>query len=83
MADVIHKYGPITPTMDWITCRGEPVHIGLQNGEIYVWCRKHDGPIKDNERTIKLVATGEPYIGPYFGTVITPMGMVWHLVELV
>lgn len=83
MADVIHKYGPIDPTMDWITVKGEPVHVGLQNGQIYVWCRKYDGQYENIERTVKLVATGEPYIGFYYGTVVTPMGMVWHLTELV
>jgi hypothetical protein len=83
MADVIHKYGPIDPTMDWITCKGYPVYIGLHvDGKAYVWCRKHDGPEVNTERTVKLVATGEPYIGPYYGTFIYPTGLVYHLVEV-
>lgn len=82
MADVIHKYGPITPSMDWIVCKGDPVYVGLQHGEIYVWCREANIDALNIERIVILVATGEPYIGPYYGTVVLPSGMVWHIVEL-
>jgi hypothetical protein len=81
MADVIYKYGPIEPKMDWITCKGDPLHVGIHaDGNIYVWCRLLC-EIEEPERKVKLVATGEPYIGPYVGTVITRNGLVWHLIE--
>ena len=82
MADVIYKYGPIEPTMDWITCKGDPLHVGIHvDGNIYVCCRLLCG-IDETERKVKLVATGEPYIGPYIGSVVQRTGMVWHLIEV-
>lgn len=82
MADVIYKYGPIDPSMDWIVCKGQPVHIGMHtDGQLYVWCR-NIAEIDNKERRVKLVATGEPYIGPYIGTFINHRnGLVWHLIE--
>ena len=80
MADVIYKYGPIDPN-DYLTVRGKPVHVGLQNGQIFVWCINiADYP--DNERVVRLIATGEVYVGPYIGTVVMLSGLVWHLVEI-
>lgn len=80
MADVILKYGPITPTMDWITCKGQPVHVDIQNDKSYVWCRV--GENENVERKVRLVATGETYVGSYIRTVIYPNGTVWHLIEI-
>ncbi len=80
MADVIYKYGPIDPN-DYVTVRGKPVHVDLQNDQIFVWCINiADYP--DNERLLRLIATGEVYVGPYIGTVVMPSGLVWHLVEI-
>lgn len=81
MADVIYKYGPIEPGMDFLIVKGQPVHVGLQNGKIFVWSRNLCEIVED-ERTVRLVATGEAYIGPYIGTVIMPSGLVWHCVEV-
>lgn len=81
MADVIYKYGPIEPGMDFLIVKGQPVHVGLQNGKIFVWSRNLCEIVED-ERTVRLVATGEAYIDPYIGTVIMPSGLVWHCVEV-
>lgn len=81
MADVIYKYGPIDPSMDYIVCKGVPLHVGIHvDDQIYVWCRNVT-EIENQECKVKLVATGEPYIGPYVGSVITRTGLVWHLIE--
>lgn len=82
MAEVIYKYGPIVSD---VVCRGEPVHFGYHvDGQLYVWCRvviyTEDEPLS-KERYLALVATGEPFVGPCFGSVVTPGGLVWHLVE--
>ena len=82
MADVIYKYGPIDPTMDYLACKGTPIHVGIHiDNKIYVWCRLlyETG---DSDSKVKLVATGEPYIGPYVGTVIERTGFVWHCIEV-
>jgi hypothetical protein len=81
MADVIYKYGPIDPVMEYLTVKGRPVHIGLQNGEIYIWCLCAVD-FAEGERLVRLIATGETYIGPYIGTVVMPSGLVWHLIEV-
>jgi hypothetical protein len=81
MADVIYKYGPIEPTSYYMTVRGKPVHVGLQDGKIFVWCINL-AEIEEKERKVRLVATGEVYVGPYIGTVIMPSSLVWHLVEI-
>jgi hypothetical protein len=81
MADVIYKYGPIDITLEYIIVRGNPVHVGLQDGKIFVWCINF-AEIEENERMVRLVATGEVYVGPYHGTVVMPNGLVWHLVEI-
>jgi hypothetical protein len=81
MADVIYKYGPIEPAFDYMTVRGKPVHVGLQDGKIFVWCINL-AEIEEKERKVRLVATGEVYVGPYCGTVVMPSGLVWHLVEV-
>ncbi len=81
MADVIYKYGPIDPSMDYLICKGEPLHVGIHiDDRIYVWCRLLC-EIDEPDHKVKLVATGEPYIGPYVGSVITRTGLVWHLIE--
>lgn len=84
MADVIYRYGPITPSMDWLTVKGEPIHIGLHaDNQMYVWCRLLC-EIEEKDRRVKLVATGEPYIGPYIGTLVNRnTGLVWHLIEYI
>lgn len=81
MADRILKFGPINPTFDYMTVRGKPVHVGLQDGKIFVWCINL-AEIEEKERKVRLVATGEVYVGPYTGTVVMPSGLVWHLVEI-
>jgi hypothetical protein len=80
MADVIYKYGPIDPSYA-MTVRGKPVHVGLQNDEIFVWSLNL-ADITDKDRIVRLVATGEVYVGPYYGTVVMPSGLIWHLVEV-
>lgn len=81
MADVIHKYGPIDPTIEYLTIKGNPVHVGLQNGQAYVWTI-NACEFAEEERLVRLVATGESYVGPYIGTVIYPIGLVYHLIEV-
>lgn len=83
MADVIYKYGPIVDRE--ITARGTPVHFGYHvDGELYLWNRvtiyTEDEPL-DPELLYRLVGTGDPFVGPCYGSVVTPLGFVWHLVQ--
>jgi hypothetical protein len=81
MADKILKYGPIDPIMEYLAVKGNPVHVGLQNGEIFVWCVTHaEGD--QSYRLVRLIGTGQEYIGPYIGTVVMPSGLIWHLIEV-
>lgn len=81
MATVIYKYGPIDPSMEYFVCKGDPVHVDIHiDDKIYVWCCNIT-EVENDERKVKLVATGEPYIGPYIGSVITRTGLVWHLIQ--
>lgn len=82
MTDIIYKYGPIEHTGTEI--KGEPIHVGLQNGDIFVWCRLLHMNNSDTNRIgkVAIVATGEPYYGRYIGTVIMPSALVWHIVEV-
>ena len=80
-ADVILKYGPLIPGGAEVKVQGEPVHVGLQGDYVYIWARKNTdevGPWK----WISFVATGEDYIGEYFGTVVYPNGLVFHAIEV-
>lgn len=78
MAEVIYRYGPIQGD---VVCKGEPVHFGYHvDGQLYVWCRLLC-EVENGDRYLRLVATGEPFIGPCFGSIVTQEGLVWHLVE--
>lgn len=83
MTDIIYKYGPIYHGLE-TEIKGEPIHVGLQNNEIFVWCRLLHMNNSDTNRTSKviIVATGEEYYGRYIGTVIMPSALVWHIVEV-
>lgn len=76
--NVIHKYGPLS--FEPFEIEGDPVHVGQQDGEVYVWCEKTT--IYKPKQYVKLVATGQDYSGHYFGTVVMPSNLVWHVVEL-
>jgi hypothetical protein len=83
MADnIIYKYGPIG--FDGTTIKGQVVHVGLQNDEIFVWTHQElDINIRYLYRTVKLYPTGLQFAGEYLGTVVMPSGLVWHVVEAV
>jgi hypothetical protein len=83
MADnIIYKYGPIG--FDGTTIKGQVVHVGLQNDEIFVWTHQElDINIRYLYRTVKLYPTGVQFAGEYLGTVVMPSGLVWHVVEAV
>lgn len=76
---IIYKWGPLSFKPSFI--KGRIIHTGLQDGDIYVWTEQE---IADNitylERIVKLVGTGQNYIGDYYGTVIMPSNLVWHVV---
>lgn len=75
--DVIYKYGPFETLTSVVEYAGEIVHVGMQDGEIYIWCRLSNGSKGGKAR---IVATGEHFIGAYHGTVISQSGLVWHVV---
>lgn len=83
MADnIIYKYGPIG--FDGTTIKGQVVHVGLQNDEIFVWTHQElDINIRYLDRTVRIYPTGLPFKGTYLGTVVIPSGLVWHVVEAV
>jgi hypothetical protein len=83
MADnIIYKYGPIG--FDGTNIKGQVVHVGLQNDEIFVWTHQElDINIRYLYRTVKLYPTGVQFAGEYLGTVVMPSGLVWHVVEAV
>lgn len=83
MADnIIYKYGPIG--FDGTNIKGQVVHVGLQNDEIFVWTHQELAiNIHYLYRTVKLYPTGVQFAGEYLGTVVMPSGLVWHVVEAV
>ena len=77
---IIYKWGPLkfTPT----PIRGRVVHVGLQDGDVFVWTENHIATgLRHVERMVRLHPTGEKYTGHYHGTVIMPSGFVWHVIE--
>ena len=57
----------------------EPLHIGLQDGEIFLWANVNlDSPTV--KRTFHCVNTGTqpPEAKLYLGTVVLKIGYVWH-----
>lgn len=82
MAEVIHKFGPLSPYSGKpVKIVGVPVHVGFQDEQVFVWCRRMAG--EDNRSSeVRLVATGDTFIGPYIGTVIYPNGLVYHAIEV-
>jgi len=88
MRYVIYKYGPFTIS-NTVEYEGTPVHVGYQDYapapypdyRIYMWCKLViDG---DNPKgKTHIVATGEEYNTQYYGTVVMPSGVVWHIVEV-
>ena len=82
MANVVYKYGPIIYDHDILTCKGEPIHVGLHtDGKMYVWC-KLVCEVDEPDRHVQLFATSEEFVGDYIGTVISARGFVFHLVEI-
>ena len=82
MADVIHKYGPLSAyTGKPVKIQGKPVFTGFQDDQVFVWCRK-SADIEDSWSKVRLVATGESYTGAYVGTVVYPSGYVFHVIEV-
>lgn len=81
MANVIYRYGPISPVNDYITIKGQPIHLGMKDGQVFVWS-KLLCEVEEKDRYVKLVATGEPYVGDYIDTFIYPTNYVYHLVEI-
>jgi hypothetical protein len=77
---VVYKWGPIE--FGGTTIKGRVVHIGFQNGDVFVWTEQElDVNIKYFERTVKLQPTGVEYTGKHLGTAVMPSGLVWHVVE--
>ena len=84
---VVYKYGPFSlsvhgrPVQYW----GTPVMVDLQDGQAYMWCLLENviahrlGVMPC--RYARIAATGEEFEGTYFGSVATPEGFVWHVVE--
>ena len=63
-----------------VEIEGDVVHVGQQDGDVYVWCEKTD--TNKVKQFVKIVATGQEYSGYYLGTVVMPSTLVWHVVEL-
>jgi hypothetical protein len=77
---IIYKWGPLNfgPS----PFRGSVVHVGLQDGDVFVWTENHIATVlRDVDRMVRLYPTGHTYIGEYHGTVVMPSGLVWHVVE--
>jgi len=76
----IYKWGPLG--FDKTKIRGRFVHVGCQEGSVYVWTEQElDVNIRYLERTVRLCPTGGVFTGEYFGTVVMPSGLVWHVIE--
>lgn len=77
---IIYKWGPLKFAP--IPIRGRVVHVGLQDGDVFVWTENHIATgLRHVERMVRLRPTGERYTGHYHGTVIMLSGLVWHVIE--
>jgi hypothetical protein len=87
--DVIYKYGPLEPGGDAIWVAGTPLKLARQGGwpgahqKLHCWCRvaiANDGTQLSSTRKVRVIPTGEKYIGEYIDTFLDESGLVWHLV---
>ena len=77
---IIYKWGPLNFTP--IPIRGRVVHVGLQEGNVFVWAEEQvDISIGPMYRIARLHPTGQQYTGTYLGSVIAISGLVWHVIE--
>ena len=80
MSEVIYKYGPIfnDRTTEY---EGTPVHVGIQDGHIYLWCKLRTGKYVENPKgKVSIYPTGLEFVGDYIGTAVTSQGWVWHVI---
>jgi hypothetical protein len=78
---IIYKWGPLS--FNHIPVKGQIVHVGLQDGDVFVWTEQDVEMLKHHYtlRHLRLHPTGQPYTGEYHGTVVMPSGFVWHVIE--
>jgi hypothetical protein len=78
---IIYKFGPLN--FSETPVKGRIVHVGLQNGDVFVWTEQEVETPQNFYplRHLRLHSTGQPYTGEYHGTVVMPSGFVWHVIE--
>lgn len=74
----IVRFGPFLPQIDEVPFTGKPVHVGVYQHKIYMWIEEQKS---DEKKYAKLFATDQEFGDEWehFGTVIEPIGYVWHL----
>jgi hypothetical protein len=81
MKDVIYKWGPLR--LDKTTeYRGTPCHVGVQDGDAFMWSICNEDSSYRAPKTAKLYPTGVSYTGRYIGTAVMPSGLVWHAIDI-
>jgi hypothetical protein len=82
MASVIWKYGPLK--FDSLPVCGNPIKLDIQNEQMYCWCLvelDQAGHPDSSWKNVRVVGTGENFVGRYIDTVQNKHGLVWHLIE--
>ena len=82
MASVIWKYGPLK--FDSLPVCGKPIKLDIQNEQMYCWCLVELNPAGHSDsswKNVRVVGTGENFVGCYIDTVQNKYGLVWHLIE--
>ncbi len=82
MASVIWKYGPID--FGSMAVCGKPIKLDIQNDLMHCWCLvelDEDGHPISSWKNVRVVGTGERFVGQYIDTVQNKYGLVWHLIE--
>jgi hypothetical protein len=79
----VFKYGPLGfhATVEVV---GRPVHLGIQNNGLYLWCEvfgtEENRHLVNTKYNVQMYGTGDPYRGDCIGSVIDEAGFVWHAV---
>jgi hypothetical protein len=81
MASVIWKYavgfGPVA-------IQGKPIKLDVQKDLLHCWCLvdlDNQGQPIGSSKNVRIVGTGEEFVGRYIDTVQNKYGLVWHLIE--
>lgn len=81
MKQIVYKWGPLSILKE-IEYRGVPCHVGIQDGDVFMWTIYTEDSSYRAAKKVKLHPTGRDFTGTYIGTAIMPSGLVWHAIDI-